>query len=157
MAVEDSLIREFETKFPSLSPELGPENLRRLLDVCSVVEMAPGRKLFRDRMPVDSLYLVLDGEMTVSIGDGRQKIELGKVGAGDWLGEVAVLSGELRASSTVTTDTPCRALRIHSREFENFVLFDEDIAYPLLDQLVALLSKRVRESAASESNITQSA
>src|SRR4051812_8765423 len=96
---------EFESRFPDLASQLGPEGQKRLLDACSVAEIPAGRRLFRDRMPVDSIYLVLDGDMTVSIGEGREKIVLAQVGPGDWLGEVAILSGEMRASSTVTTNT----------------------------------------------------
>ena len=67
---------EFERRFPDLASQLGPEGLKRLLDGCSVAEIPPARRLFRDRMPVDSIYLVLDGTMTVSIGEGREKIVL---------------------------------------------------------------------------------
>ena len=143
------LATEFEQRFPSVAAELGPDNLTRLLAACSVVSLPPRRKLFRDRMPVDSLYLVLEGEMAVTLEDSGKILELGKVKAGDWLGEVAVLSGELLASSTVTTVTPCRALKIHAQDFERLVIHDEDIAYALLGQLVDLLAERLRESIAT--------
>lgn len=143
------LAAEFEQRFPQVAAELGPENLSRLLEACVVVTLPPRRKLFRDRMPVDSLYLLLEGELTASVEDGRKMLTLGKINPGDWLGEVAVLSGENLASSTITTDTQCRALKIHARDFERLVLHDEDIAHVLLGQLVDLLAERLRESNAS--------
>src|SRR5262249_30261186 len=130
------LLSEFQRCFPALAEQLGPESVERLLKTSSVTEIAEGRRLLRDRMPADSLYLVLEGSLTVSIGEGREKIILGKAGPGDWLGEVAILSGEMRASSTVTPDTPCRAVRIHAQEFEKIILHDEEIAFVLLDQLI---------------------
>jgi CRP-like cAMP-binding protein len=151
-----NLLSEFQRCFPALTEQLGPDAVDRLLKTSSVAEIPEGRRLLRDRMPVDSLYLVLDGELTVYIGEGREKIVLGHAGPGDWLGEVAILSGEMRASSTVTPDRPCRALRIHAKEFENFILHDEEIAFVLLDQLVDMLSRRLRESAASEQRLAQS-
>lgn len=147
------LAAEFEQRFPQVAGELGPDNLARLLDACSVVKWPPRRKLFRDRMPVDSLYLVLEGEMTASVEDGSQTLTLGRIKPGDWLGEVAVLSGEMVASSTVTTDTPCRALKIHARDFERLVIQDEEIAHVLLGQLVELLAERMRESIASAAQL----
>ena len=147
--MNNDLATEFEQRFPAVAAELGPDNLARLLDACSLVSLPPRRKLFRDRMPVDSLYLVLEGEMMASLEDSGKTLELGRVKPGDWLGEVAVLSGEMLASSTITTVTPCRALKIHSQDFERLVIHDEDIAYALLGQLLDMLAERLRESIAT--------
>lgn len=147
--MSQDLTAEFQRRFPAVSSELGPDNLARLLDACTVVDLPPRRKLFRDRMPVDSLYLVLEGEMLASVEDGAKTLEVGRVKPGDWLGEVAVLSGEMLASSTVSTLTRCRALKMHARDFEDLVIHDEDISHVLLGQLVTLLAERLRESNAS--------
>lgn len=146
---------EFAQHFPDVAAELGPDNLTRLLAACSVVDLPPGRRLFRDRMPVESIYLVLDGEMTATVenesaGRGADTITVGLIKPGDWLGEVAVLSGEMVASSTVTTQTRCRALKMHHQDFERLVLHDEDISHVLLGQLVELLAKRLKASTATE-------
>lgn len=147
------LSEEFERRFPSVAAELGPENLARLLDACTIVKLPPNRKLFRDRMPVDALYLVLEGDMITSLEEGGKVLEIGHIKPGDWLGEVAILSGEMLASSTVTTVSPCRALRIHAQDFERLVIHDEDIGHVLLGQLVDLLAQRLRESTASAAKL----
>ncbi|MCE9568587.1 MAG: cyclic nucleotide-binding domain-containing protein, partial [Rhodocyclales bacterium] len=144
---------EFQRRFPAVSVELGPDNLARLLNACTVVDLPARRKVFRDRMPVDSLYLVLEGEMLASVEDGSRTLELGHVKPGDWLGEVAVLSGEMLASSTVSTLTRCRALKMHARDFEDLVIHDPDISHVLLGQLVDLLAERLRESNASAARL----
>ena len=59
------------------------------------------------------------------------------------------MSGEMLASSTVSTVTRCRALKMHARDFEDLVIHDEDISHVLLGQLVTLLAERLRESNAS--------
>jgi len=151
--VNQDISAEFQRRFPAVSAELGPDNLARLLDACSVVTLPPGRKLFRDRMPVDSLFLVLEGDLQASVGDGSKTLELGHIGPGDWLGEVAVLSGEMLASSTVSTLTRCRALKMHARDFENLVIHDPDISHVLLGQLVDLLARRLRESNAGAARL----
>lgn len=151
--VNQDITTEFQSRFPAVSSELGPENLARLLKACTVVDLPPRRKLFRDRMPVDSLFLVLEGELLASVEDGSRTLELGHVKPGDWLGEVAVLSGEMLASSTVSTLTRCRALKIHARDFEDLVIHDPDISHVLLGQLVDLLAERLRESIASEARL----
>lgn len=154
--MNQDIAAEFQSRFPAVSSELGPDNLARLLDACSVVELPPRRKLFRDRMPAESLYLVLEGEMLASVEDGSKTLELGRIKPGDWLGEVSVLSGEMLASSTVSTLTRCRALRIHARDFENLVIHDPDISHVLLGQLIELLAERLRESNATAAKLTSS-
>lgn len=148
--MKQDISAEFQRRFPAVSAELGPENLSRLLDACTVVDIAPHRKLFRDRMPSESLYLVLEGEMAASVEEGSKTITVGRpIKPGDWLGEIAILSGEMLASSTVTTVTRCRALKIHFRDFENLVIHDEDISHVLLGQLIDLLAERLRGSNAT--------
>lgn len=158
LRVDQNIAAEFKNRFPAVAEELGPNNLARLLDACVVVDLPPGRQLFRDRMPVESLYLVLDGELVATVENGTESLKkatlkVGHVKPGDWLGEVAVLSGEMLASSTVTTLTRCRALKIRHQDFERLVLHDEDISHVVLGQLVDLLASRLRESTATEAGL----
>ena len=156
--VNESIAVEFQRRFPAVAEELGPDNVARLLDACVVVDLPEGRQLFRDRMPVESLYLVLEGELVATVEDGsknrKAQLKVGHVRPGDWLGEIAVLSGEMLASSTVTTLTRCRALKMHYQDFERLVLHDEEISHVLLGQLVDLLASRLRASTATEAELT---
>ncbi len=145
------LAAEFTQHFPDVANELGPDNLARLLAACALVDIPEGRRLFRDRMPVESIYLLLEGSMVATVEDSARArsdrtITVGHIQPGDWLGEVAVLSGEMVASSTVTTLTRCRALKMRHQDFESLVLHDEDISHVLLGKLVELLARRFKES-----------
>lgn len=156
--MNENIAAEFQRRFPTVANELGPENIARLLEACVVVDLPEGRQLFRDRMPVESLYLVLDGEMEATVEDGSKTLKskilkVGHIRPGDWLGEIAVLSGEMLASSTVTTLTHCRALKIRYQDFERLVLHDEEISHVLLGQLVDLLASRLRASNATEAEL----
>jgi CRP-like cAMP-binding protein len=113
------------------------------------VELQPSRVLFRDRMPVESLYLILEGRLSVEVGEGERAISLGEVGPGEWLGEVSVLSGSMTAAATVTTLTQCRALRLHYQDFDRLIQQSDDIANALLSNLIDLLAARLRTSAAA--------
>lgn len=143
------IVAEFSRCFPALATQLGSENVDRLLSVCTVVSLPAHYELFRERMQVDSLFLVLEGEMIASIEDAGNIIEVGHVKAGDWLGEVAVLSGEMLTSATVTTVTHCRALKVYWCEAEQLILHDEDISHVLLGQLIELLAERLQRSIAA--------
>ena len=139
----------FVRTFPALAAELGDSNIDSLLAACRLVELAPDRKLFRDRMPVESLYLILEGELSVSLEEGDKAFSLGTAGPGQWLGEVSVLSGSMLGSATVTTLTPVSALKLHFQDFDRLIRDNDHIANALLSDLIGLLAARLRISAAA--------
>jgi CRP-like cAMP-binding protein len=147
MTARPELIEEFKRRFPALAAELGPRNVEVLVGATTALELPPGRKVIRDRMPVDSLYMVLEGELTISVEENRKAIRLGHVGPGQLLGEVSVLSGELLASSTVESKTPVKLLRLRHEKFGELIATNYEIANALLKQLVSMLADRLRTSA----------
>lgn len=146
----ESLIALFERNFPDMAAELGHDHLVELLDGASLVELAAGRKLMRDRMPVESLYFVLEGTLRAYLGEGAKAMELDKVTPGQWLGEVSVLSGDMLANSTVESETPCKLVRIHHITFEKLIAGNVAIARVLLEHLITLMAERFRASIAHD-------
>lgn len=140
---------DFEKNFPEWSAALGPVNTGILLGASSLLELPARRVIIRDRMPVDSVYLVLDGEVDISVEERGKAVKLGSVGPGEVLGEVSVLSGELLASSTVTSVTPVKLLRLRHQALEELVATNHDIASVLLKHFVTMLADRLRTSAKS--------
>jgi CRP-like cAMP-binding protein len=132
--------------FPELARDLGPENLAILRKACTKLDMPAGRKIIRDRMPVDALYLILEGSVGITVEESGRSISLGQLGAGEWLGEVSVLSGEFLASSTVTALTDVTLLRLKHQAFDDIILHNEKIASALLTQLVGMLADRLRSA-----------
>ena len=147
--MDSKLITEFSARFPALAEELGPDNLQTLLTATTPLELPANRKVIRDRMPVDSLYLILEGQVSISVEANKRGIKLGELGPGEWLGEVSVLSGELLASSTVTTETPVRFLRLRHEKFEELIWKNAEVSGVLLRQLVLMLADRLRKSGAT--------
>ncbi|HTH95534.1 MAG TPA: cyclic nucleotide-binding domain-containing protein [Rhodocyclaceae bacterium] len=147
------LSAEFQARQPEMANDLGPENLERLLEACIETKLPAQRRLFRDRMPADSVYFVLEGELVATIDNNGQTIEVGRIHPGAWLGEVAVLSGNRLASSNVSSVTDCRLLKLRAQDFEDFALNDEEISHVLMGQMVALLSERLRSSNAAATTL----
>ena len=140
------MFSEFLRKFPEFSASLGEAHVQTLLNATTTLELPAYRKLIRDRMPVDSIYLLMEGEVAVSVEEGGNQIPLGNIGPGQWLGEISVLSGEMLASSTVTTVTPVTLLRLKHQAFEDLLSGDPKLANALLEQLIGMLSDRLRVS-----------
>ena len=147
--MDNKLTTEFTVHFPALAEELGPENLQTLLQATTTFELPARRQVIRDRRQVDSLYLILDGRVSITVEANKRSIKLGELGPGEWLGEVSVLSGELLASSTVTTETPVRFLRLRHEKFEELIWQNSEVSSVLLRQLVLMLADRLRKSGAT--------
>ncbi len=139
-------IAEFTASFPQLARDLGEQNVQAVLRHSSKLELPPGRRIIRDRGPVDSIYFLLDGKVSVLVEEGGQSINVGSASAGEMLGEVSVLSGELLASSTVTSSTPVRLMRLKHQAFEDVINSNGEIAAALLKHLVEMLASRLRSS-----------
>jgi len=137
---------EFAASFPQLAHDLGQENLQVVLRAASSLALPAGRRVIRDRGPVDAIYFLLDGTVAVSVEEDGHSVAVGTAGPGEMLGEVSVLSGELLASSTVTASTSVRLLRLKHQAFEDLINTNADIAAALLKHLVGMLAARLRSS-----------
>lgn len=139
----------FEKQFPQWAMALGSQNVAKLLAVTSTLELPANRVIIRDRMPVDSLFLILEGEVSITVEENKKSIKLGVIGPGQVLGEVSVLSGEQQASSTVTSITPVKMLRLRHQAFEDLIATNYAIASVLLQHFVNMLADRLRASVRS--------
>lgn len=139
-------MQQFADRFPKLAAALGPQNLAVLTRAMTHLELPAGRRIIRDRMPVDSLYFILDGEVSILLEEAGRSISLGRLGPGEWLGEVSVLSGEMVASSTVRAETAVRLARLKHQAFEELITRNEAVASAMLRELVGMLAARLRAS-----------
>lgn len=144
---------EFRKVFPLWAAAMGPQNVESLLAVTSQLNLPANRVIIRDRMPVDSLYLILEGEVSITVEENGEAMNLGVIGPGEVLGEVSVLSGEEKASSTVTSITPVKMLRLRHQAFEDLIAANYAIASVLLQHFVNMLADRLRASVKSFSDL----
>jgi len=86
--------------------------LRAIARIADVQEVPPGEILARIGEPGDRFFVVVDGSAHVEVTPQNS----GKIGPGQFFGEMSLLDGEPR-SATVIADTPMRLLVIPRREF----------------------------------------
>jgi CRP/FNR family cyclic AMP-dependent transcriptional regulator len=79
--------------------------LTRIVDAGYVVTVPQGWSLIWDRTPAEKAYVILSGTVEVRRGDDL----IATLGAGDVIGEVAILRRRLR-SATVTANSPLTVL-----------------------------------------------
>ena len=154
--MEQTANDDFCRHFSILAEELGPLHTATFLKDVTVLELPPGRKLMRHRMPVDSIYFIVAGTVAVSVEDAQTSTllaVLAVLGPGQWLGEVSALSGELMTSATITTQTPARFLRMRHQILEDLITTNQAVANVLLPHLVLMLSDRLRKSYQREADL----
>jgi CRP-like cAMP-binding protein len=91
--------------------QLGPRHRRRLLDCGSWRNVGAGEVLTNEGSPVDRLVFLVSGEVTVtSCG-----IEVARCAAGDFVGELTVLTGDA-ATGTARTETSARCWMVDAND-----------------------------------------
>ena len=129
---------ELAASFP-LFASLTPEQREVLVLHFQPSTAEPGERIIRAGDEADALYLISKGEVEVTVGGQR----VGTRGAGEFFGEMALLSGDRRTADVTALDFS-RFARLSGRDFHRFLR-----RYPeIRSQIVELAAERARQSAA---------
>ena len=108
------------------------------------LSLAPGDFLFRENEPGDKMYVLLEGEMEVLLGN----LVVEKAAPGALLGEMALIDSSPRTASVVAK-TPCRLAEIDLRRFHFLVQQTPNFATHVMKVLSARLRRMNAMAAAS--------
>jgi CRP-like cAMP-binding protein len=89
---------------------LSSETLEALVSHLTIVHLEATEVLFQEGEPGDALYVIVEGEVAV-LAEGPPRVEMARLGAGSFIGEVALMTDQPR-SATVAATTPSELLRI---------------------------------------------
>jgi CRP-like cAMP-binding protein len=113
---------------------LSKRHLRRLLKAMHEYEYPAGETVVREGVHGQTLFVVLEGKARVS----RRGRTVGRVGAGDFFGEIAVLDRGPRTASVVA-ETPLRCWALHREELRDLVKAEPALGWALLESLASRL------------------
>jgi CRP/FNR family cyclic AMP-dependent transcriptional regulator len=103
-------------------------------------EFAKGSVLFREGEPGKEMYVVQQGRVTISKKVGGVEKILSTLGAGEFLGEMAILNNKVR-SATATCSEDSRLLVIDAKTFEAMIRGNAEIAVRLIKKLAERLQE----------------
>jgi CRP-like cAMP-binding protein len=120
----------------------GPE-LAEVREGLVAVELDAGDELLRQGQRADALYVVESGALLVAARlPGAREVELARLGAGDVLGELALLDGGARTANVRALE-PTRLLRLARAEFLTLVHSRDAGARALRRRLTELACRRL--------------
>ncbi len=96
---------------------------------------AEGQRVLRKDMAGSGLYIILDGEAVVNLGDK----ELARLGRGEFFGDVSALTGQPPTTDIVATQ-PLRCLIVPREEVEPFLLAYPSVTVRMLKTILRRLA-----------------
>ena len=85
--------------------DFSDDEIQMVVDAATYLTVPEGWAMMSENTPADKAYLILSGEVSVRRGGE----EVARVGAGDLVGEMALVNHKLR-SATVVAETPLEVL-----------------------------------------------
>ena len=122
--------------------ELADAELSALLPLFVEREFAKGAEIVRLDEPHDTFYVIEEGEVQLGLRDGEDRyVALDRIDAGEFFGELAMLTGEARQASA-TALTPVRVLELDRVAFYTFLKAHPSSAV----RLMIVLARRLRDT-----------
>ncbi|MBI1208769.1 MAG: cyclic nucleotide-binding domain-containing protein [Azospirillum sp.] len=118
-----------------------PDELARIAAAGTVTRLAAGTTVFRQGDQADCLYVVIRGEVRVSLDEDGVELTVAHVGTGEFFGEMALIDGGNR-SATVSTVVDSELFVLERTAF--LAIFTR--SPPLLGRLLEGLSRKLRKT-----------
>jgi CRP-like cAMP-binding protein len=129
----------------SLFKEFTETGLRIFATIAVEKTVPAGSPLFVENMVGDSLFIVKSGTVRITRREGAEEKELGVLGAGEHLGELALLAQCVRMVSAVAA-TPCEVVEISQRDYYRLQPQKPQACLKLALAIAADLARQVEEN-----------
>ncbi|MGH2521933.1 MAG: cyclic nucleotide-binding domain-containing protein, partial [Anaerolineales bacterium] len=125
-----------------LFADLSPADLKQVAAVASEQFFPDGEVLFRQGEPGAEMFIVVSGEVRVVVSDeGKSEEEVARRKAGEYVGEMAIISQEPRMASLVASGD-VRTLCIDQKHFEGILRERPETSLAVMRVLCARLREK---------------
>lgn len=125
--------------------DLHDADLTWLREAGEVRNVASGDVLIREGVPIETLYIVIDGMLEVTVGDGKRVAELA---AGEIVGEMSLIE-KRPPSASVRATAGTRLLCVSQSAVHRRLESDPGFAARFYRALAVFLSDRLRSTVAT--------
>jgi len=139
MALRKDAKVELIRKVP-LFGQLSRRELEQVASISDELDFPAGKVLIREGRAGREFFVLLEGSVEVRKGERRLKA----LGAGDFAGEIALVS-RIPRIATVTTTSPVRALVISERSFRALLQRTPSVQLKVLQALAVRLAETLAE------------
>lgn len=117
-----------ETALRNVLPlrDLSHDRITFLIENSTLVGIPPGGVIVSEEEPGDALYIIIYGTARVSHKVNGERLNIALLRAGDYFGEVSLLTGLPRTASVVAV-TRVEALRVDCGAFQEFIQQNPDV------------------------------
>jgi CRP-like cAMP-binding protein len=136
---EVELIRQF----PIFS-KIQPAMQKLLVFSAERLSYVPGQVMFNAGDMGDAAYIVINGEVEISVPTPGGPIVVNKLGRNDIIGEIAIF-GEVPRTATATALTTLETLKISKELFAQVIRENPDAALELIRVLAARLANTTNQ------------
>ncbi len=111
----------------SCSPHAAPETVHKLALTANIHRVAAGEKLFSEGDPVDRLYILRSGSMTLSRAAGERDVIVSYCAAGKFVDLVGQQSGALARTVTAKATVASEAISVDYKSFYSLMAGDRQL------------------------------
>lgn len=122
--------------------ELNDDDIDWMITIGSIKKVAPGTVLIPEGKPIDALYIVLEGLLTVSVAALEDK-EIAALSSGEVVGEMSFIDSR-PPSATVKAIQTSRVLAISNWQLAEKLRLDVGFACRFYRSVAVFLSSRLR-------------
>jgi CRP-like cAMP-binding protein len=104
-----------------LFQDLTASEMDELLIHLRMIRTQKGFQIIRQGDSWDSFYVILSGRVSVKIRKGSKTLRVGRLGKGEFFGEMALLAQQPR-NATITSEEISELLVLKKAEFDNILM-----------------------------------
>ena len=130
---------------------LDEDDLEKVREIAHEKIFLENEVIFSEGDEGDALYLIVEGTVRVERGEAGLEESAGTMEViailhpGNIFGEIAIMDKETR-SATVAANESVKALEIKSKDFENLLASDKDLALKCYGNFIRVLCTRLRST-----------
>ena len=111
-----------------LFSDLPKTQLRKIADITGMRHAPAGEQLVKEGVAGNVFFVIVEGKVKVI----RGRRTLGRLGPGDFVGELSILTGALRTASAVA-ETPVECITLSSADLRAVLRREPSIAVKMLE------------------------